>query len=444
MKRSDTQHGAQQIVSMFSALVPDPSWSFEDLTPSQTNYLTHGYHRYPAKFIPQLVERLLDEYVGDTSFDVHVNDPFMGSGTTAVCALVRGYRVSGTDVNVVSNLITRAKSTPIEPEYLKARVSEFFISLDNSSSLFGSPVDPVVPDEPLIEYWFAPDVRTKLGRMLALILREPDERVRRFLLCGFSHILKPCSYWQTGSVKPARKKDKAIPDPYELFEQHIARMMHGNKELYEVVPEHVREDPEYYLNVVQDQAFHQPCRSGTVDIQITSSPYVTSYEYADLHQLSLAWLGKTLGQFQDLRSYRKQFIGTAARVERSDYFCSQIARQVVDALMERDVKLAQSVAVYFADMERCFKETHRILKPGGIGCYVIGNTTLRGVEVQNAQIFAETAQLIGLDVVRIIRRIIPSKVLPQTRDSSTGRFAGVFDSDVQAYPEEYIIVLRKR
>ena len=53
-------------------------WSFAECKPSQTGKWTHDYHRYPAKFIPQLVEKLLDEYV--LNRDAHINDPFMGSG----------------------------------------------------------------------------------------------------------------------------------------------------------------------------------------------------------------------------------------------------------------------------------------------------------------------------------------------------------------------------
>ena len=33
--------------------VVDDSWSFKDVNRSETSYLTHGYHTYPAKFIPQ-------------------------------------------------------------------------------------------------------------------------------------------------------------------------------------------------------------------------------------------------------------------------------------------------------------------------------------------------------------------------------------------------------
>ena len=42
------------MLEQFTELTPDPEWAFAHLTQAQTSYATHGYHRYPAKFIPQL------------------------------------------------------------------------------------------------------------------------------------------------------------------------------------------------------------------------------------------------------------------------------------------------------------------------------------------------------------------------------------------------------
>src|SRR6187200_384932 len=98
----------------------DESWSFKQLHRTQTSYLTHDYHRYPAKFIPQLAERLIKD--NSKSADL-VCDPFMGSGTTLLEALLNSRRAYGSDINPVSVLISRAKTTRIEPNYLKDQTS---------------------------------------------------------------------------------------------------------------------------------------------------------------------------------------------------------------------------------------------------------------------------------------------------------------------------------
>ena len=103
----------------------DDSWSFKDLSRIQTSYITHDYHRYPAKFIPQLAGRIIKENsrVGNL-----VCDPFMGSGTTLVEAILSGRLTYGTDINPVSVLISKSKTTPIEPAFLK---KEMYMLLEN-------------------------------------------------------------------------------------------------------------------------------------------------------------------------------------------------------------------------------------------------------------------------------------------------------------------------
>src|SRR5256885_12083925 len=84
-------------------------WSFASLKPGKTSWGPHGYHRYPAKFIPQLVRRLIDAY---SLPDDLVGDTFVGSATTAIEALRSGRRFWGSDINPVALVIGCAKAIP--------------------------------------------------------------------------------------------------------------------------------------------------------------------------------------------------------------------------------------------------------------------------------------------------------------------------------------------
>ena len=84
----------------------DEFWTYADLTPKDTTYFTHSYHRYPAKFIPQLVRRIIKEYSNQEEL---ICDPFVGCGTTLLEALLIQRRALGVDINPVAYLITKAK-----------------------------------------------------------------------------------------------------------------------------------------------------------------------------------------------------------------------------------------------------------------------------------------------------------------------------------------------
>jgi len=406
---------AQEIRALFEALEPDPAWSFADCTTKETSRLSHGYHRYPAKFIPQLVDRLLDEYLPDAP-EACVNDPFMGSGTTVACAIEGGYRATGTDINEVACLITRAKATPIDPERLQAFLPAWTDSLESA---------------------FA-DTRGR-GTRAPAIRQVEDEDIQTFLLCCFSHILKNCSIWMAGSTKPTRSRTKRPAAPWPTFLRHLRRMVGRNAGFWAAVPPPVREHPHDYLDVRCQDARHQPGADGSVDILVTSSPYVTSYEYADLHQLTALWLEYAT----DLRAFRAKFIGTGSPHPRALAVRSSLGQEIAAALGERDGRLGSAVGRFFGDMEETFTEAFRILRPGARACYVIGNTRLKGVDILNAQVFAGSLQAVGFDLERVILREIPSKILPQARDPRTGRFTSPRNEHFHAYPVEYIVVARK-
>jgi DNA modification methylase len=107
-------------------------------------------------------------------------------------------------------------------------------------------------------------------------------------------------------------------------------------------------------------------------------------------------------------------------------------------------KKYKEVKNYYADMLETFIEMKRVLKIGSKTCIVIGNTEFQKTKILNAEVFCEQLQQIGFKIVDIIKREMPSKMLPSTRDSKTGQFAKATDNNLKlAYPIEYILIMEK-
>jgi len=435
-----TTKSRKEIINLFNTKKIDEDWSFAGYKPSDTGKWTHDYHRYPAKFIPQLVEKLIDEYIPYK--DAHINDPFMGCGTTIVTAISRGFKANGTDINKIAHLITKVKSTPIEPEYLNKKIEQLMSRLKvlngTQITLFNDKIEPLIPQKHIdrINYWFTEENKNELGKILRVIYDENDEVIRNFFLVAFSHILKNCSIWLQGSTKPTRDLEKKSVKPYDALRRHLMKMRSGNDAFYEVVPDRIRKNINQYLNIEIGDARKQPVSDETVDLVVTSSPYVTSYEYADLHQLSTIWLDLA----DDLTEYKKEFIGTAYKKYENKRLRSSIAMDIVNKMSKKSKKMAKEIEAFFIDMEEVFDESFRILKHGGRCCYVIGDTKLKGIDILNAEVFAESLQYSGFKFDRLLKREIPSKILPQKRDEKTGRFANNHEANFEAYPIEYIVI----
>ena len=431
---------SNEIIDLFDKKNIDNEWSFEGVKPSQTGKWTHDFHRYPAKFIPQLVEKLIDEYIN--SNNAHINDPFIGSGTTIATAISKGFMASGTDINKIAYFISRVKSTPIKPDYLLKKISKIITKLsfleDTSHLAFRNIIEPLIPAQHIerINYWFTPENKLELGIILRAINEEEDQHVKEFFLVAFSNILKNCSIWLQTSTKPTRDFNKISAKPFTAFNNQLKKMQRGNEAFYHVVPSRVTENIDRFLEIKIGDARQQPVQNDSVDLIVTSSPYVTSYEYADLHQLSTIWLDFTY----NLNKYKREFIGTSYKEYNGKILKSKIAQNIVKQMESTDKKMSKKIEAFFIDIQEVFDESYRILKIGGRCCYVIGDTRLKGIDILNAEVFAESIQFSGFRLDRIIKREIPSKILPQKRDKKTGQFASNDNANSEAYPIEYIVI----
>ena len=190
-----------------------------------------------------------------------------------------------------------------------------------------------------------------------------------------------------------------------------------------------------------------PLSNNSIDLVVTSPPYVTSYEYGDLHQLSMLWLQ----DLTDLREFRSKFIGSASlRKEMCvihqtiEQMNSLLAAEIFEQLKALRFRKHLEVQNYYKSMNQIWQEMYRVVRPKGRLCVVIGNTKYRGVEIKNAEVFVEQLDEIGFRLIDLIKRRIPSKILPTSRDKVTGRFTKTSaPNQIPVYPTEFILILEK-
>ena len=79
--------------------------------------MTHGFHSYPARFIPQIPNTLIKKLINNQN--EIILDPMTGSGTSNVEAVLLCKNSIGLDINLFSVLLTKVKITPINPDILE-------------------------------------------------------------------------------------------------------------------------------------------------------------------------------------------------------------------------------------------------------------------------------------------------------------------------------------
>jgi DNA modification methylase len=441
-------------------------WTFAHLTREETLWGPHGYHRYPAKFIPQLAGRLIELYSAPGDL---VGDPFLGSATTGIEALRLGRRFWGSDISQVALLISRAKCLPIEPRLLSEAWRRLDLLLDDvphpgRRPLTGAERDSISSidiarstGEARLGYWLPASYRESLDIIFYHILSIRDELVRTFLLCGFSNILKRCSIWLSGSTKAQKDLNKVLGDPVEEFRRQCLSMIQRNRLYWDDLVQRGVEPSRLLERCAIDlqDARRLDLADNTFDLLVTSPPYATCYEYKEIHQLTQLWFERYGILCPD--RHRDAWIGSQGTAHRSQAGTTlpQTGSSVADAaLAELASRATGSVAndvqgevralrYYFQDMNAALRELVRVTTPGKYLSLIVGDSYRRGVTIPTSAALCEMACSAGFELARKVVRQVPVRVLVSTRDKKTGRFSSSTRSDAQVYPEEHVLIFRR-
>ncbi|WMW22779.1 class I SAM-dependent methyltransferase [Methanolobus mangrovi] len=409
----------------FDTIPIDSFWN----TGTEKELKMHRIHSYPAKF-PAFITTKALEYAHEKSLETkQIADIFCGCGTVAFEAKRCDIDFWGCDINPVATLIARAKSD----KYQSGRLENYYNSIISSYDQIDIADAWYESANERLKYWYNQTNYENLLRLkMAIKEATPNSKYRLFFLCAFSNILKPTSKWLTKSIKPQVDPHKNPADVLQAFKEQYAFMALANKESNLSS----KASTEIVTKNLLDPSLDKP----KVDMIITSPPYVTSYEYADLHQLSSLWLDFA----EDFRELREGSIGSLHHIynfERELKRLNKTGTHVVFRLIDQHKNKARSVAKYFLDMQQVAKSCYSMLNSGGIALFIIGNTEYKGVKIHNAQHLAESLKDSGFNEITITKRKISNKILTPYRDEQ-GRFT-TDKSGRKIYSEEYILIGRK-
>lgn len=400
------------------------------------NIYTHGYHSYPAKFPPAIVRKIFDDYCKDINSNKRIIDIFAGCGTTLVEAKARGYDSIGVDINPVARMITQAKNNPIEPDVLDNVIKNFLAKkrIKTTSNL------DIFNHEKLL-YWFEQGQLVELENLYREITNHiEDKRIQTFFLCAFSNILKSTSRWLQSSTKPQIDPNKVPREVNHLFGTQLHRMNKANERFHT----HLKENRilSTKSKFIVGDARNTKIPAESAGMLITSPPYVTSYEYGELHQLTALCFNYT----NSIPEFRKKFVGSKATTNSDKKgTLPQYAQNICDEIAKAHSLTGKNIEQYYHDLSMVANEMYRIISPGGIAAVIIGNTHLRKINTRTAEIMYSFMQTAGFSFGSIIKRNISAgRVLPTTRDPNTGKFTKSSNqTKSQAYPHEFILIARK-
>lgn len=395
----------------------------------EPKYLTHGIHPYKGKFYPQLVRPLLNILQipdGGTVFD-----PFCGSGTIALEAILNGYNAYGCDINPVAVDIATAKNTifTVAPYEFERHISMFRAELSEYEQRDYS---HVFSDESIgeIRRWFPEAVIGKMGFILTKIRAVPDERIKCFLKVVLSSIIREVSQQDPSDLRIRRRKEPINDAPViEMFMECLDKQYSNIMGYYKVcnsAPSPIGNATIWRGNSKNTEVLVDALPEEGVDIVITSPPYATALPYIDTNRLNMLVLNGINASMRvpieaEMTGTREITKSTRLHYEKlidEDCFgsiSSPLAREIIKKIHAqnkdsevgfRRKNMSALIYMYFHDMSDVMLSLDRVVKKQGYICMVIGDTqTTTAVEkviIRTTEMLRETAVALGWTLVKDI------------------------------------------
>lgn len=364
-------------------------WSFSK---SNTSYLTHNLHPYPAKFIPQIPKTLINHLSnnGDT-----ILDPFCGGGTTLVESNLLGRNAIGTDINPIAVLCSKVKSHKLSPKKMSSIKNHTkFLNMSNFNNLIYD--ERVVPLIPNIEHWFNKQVIHELAFIKSKINDIDDKDVQDFCKMIFSSIIVKFSNQKGETIYSSVKKESYKGD---VIKNYIKKL----NEFYDKMLNFNSVASNCFVKVFMDDARYLTKVLDKADLVITSPPYPNAFDYHLYHKHRIYWL---------------------------DYDPVDVRNKEIGSHLNYQKKKENNIEEFKKDFSLCLNAINLKLKMNRYMCIVIGKSKFKGQIVDVPNIITDLAFNNGFEVKLNISRILPT-------------FKRSFSNRARRANDESILIFRK-
>jgi SAM-dependent methyltransferase len=361
-------------------------------------------HPFPARMAPGIAL----EALGNGAKSLRVLDPMAGSGTVLAVARSKGHKAIGFDLDPLAVLLAGVWTQTIKADSVRNKALEVLSrAMERFDLLSPAEAFPVGCDEEtkaFLLYWFDDNARRQLTSLAEAIGRVHDKTVRRVLWSAFSRLIITKTAGASLAMdlshsRPHRRFHTAPVEPFDRFllavETVVVNCPKSGAGM--VGPAAV---------VKRGDARKLAIRKGSIDLVLTSPPYLNAIDYMRCSKFSLVWMGYSVGE---IRKIRGESVGAEVSLKEAlnaDWVTDIIAKLELEPMLStRNYAL---LARYTWDMGHALAEASRVLKRGGRAVYVVGDSTIRGTFVRNSEIVALVGKRNGLSIDSRHCRALPA------------------------------------
>lgn len=388
----------------------------------------HRLFMYPAMMVPATQSAIIEAFSHELSNDIQAIDPFMGSGTAPLSCMEFGFDVYGQDINPFAVLLSQAKATNYE-------ISQLYDSYERVKKHIEVDVNNAVEISfNTIDKWFTKEAQLCFSRIRRAIMDEPDSNIRKFFWVLMSEAVRTGSNDRTSTFKLHQRS------PEELERRHVNVI----QEFYDLVSQGIS-DFKYF----QDKIREKNCRYGNATIKwgntqkgidseqkfgllVSSPPYGdnhTTVTYGQTSYLPLQWIDPKdidcpFDYLKTTQEIDRQSLGGSINrkalsgqrdqlIEKSKSF-----EDFYFSIPEQDRERYNKTISFIADFDESLDSITSVMDKDAFFIWTIGNRTVGGREIPNAQILIDLMQYRGFDLFFSADRQISNKIQPKKNNFS--------------------------
>jgi DNA modification methylase len=370
----------------------------------------HRWFTYPAGYSYKLVQAKISEN-GLTPQD-WIADPFLGCGTTSLTAKLAGLNSLGIEAHPFVFWVAQTKmELTCGLNQLSKTVEEV---IDEAKSVEVPDLSGVWPE--LIYKCFSSENLGKLYSLRQAILALDTSAPGKDLLkLALTATLRTTTSAGAGwpYIAPSKYAERVVQrDALDEFRKHCLTIIADlSQTRFDKIP-----PSEHRLIQGDAREFGRFSPPESIDLIVTSPPYLNNYDYADRTRLETYFWGIYDNWGDITREVRDKLIIAATTQIRLSQMngvrqCPGISKvnrkihqeltEIIETLsVERKNKAGKKtydlmVAGYFEDMLQVLQGAYTVLKLGRQFALVLGDSAPYGVHVRTDEIIGELAQSIG-------------------------------------------------
>lgn len=392
----------------------------------------HRWYPFVEGYSKEFIKSIVNEV---NKKDLVCLEPFSGSGTTSLELQHNNIPCYSFEINPLMYIIAKVK---LENGYDLNKVELWHDFIQNKRTVIDADLKTVFStlyEEDNKKKWnYDKTVGLAVQKLKTSIGFIKEEKYKNLFFVVLSSILLDVSnLYRNGKCLSYKKNWQEInlseADVFKKFDNKI------NKEIkndIQSIKKTAQNNQDILFNEDSRVGIEKKIENNSIDLVITSPPYLNSRDYTDTYMLELKTLGLT-NTYEEVRNLREKTLRSHVQIKWQDNesinnkTLESTLKLLKDCTGDQEIwnsSILDMIRLYFVDMQKIFHVLYKKMKIGGRIYFNVSNSAYFNVMINTLEICAEIAVNEGFKVIEIrkARKLKPS---PQQKEQIGNLLEGV-------------------